>query len=303
MAKMILNSVKDVKDFIADQKTQPLENRYRLDEHLHFLKEATNDELGVLFKILTEGKDGERRISEDLTRSVLVKRHHPDHKNYWDLIAAEYQLFGGNSFTNTIRQKGLLYRDILLDVAKQMKVNFPKDASVEVIERNLLSKVLEESIENMSEQDRMKLLVELDIKTNSFSKQATLFAIQTALKTGFGQKIMATSFLIAQNIATAVVGQGVTVLATSVANRAVTTLTGPVGWFLLSAWTVYDLLGPAYRVTIPATIYIASLRQYKLAGDLMVKCKECGEFIDINSKFCSHCGAKTDGWSKNRWLV
>ena len=38
-------------------------------------------------------------------------------------------------------------------------------------------------------------------------------------------------------------------------------LTGPIGWSITAAWTLFDIAGTAYRVTIPAVIEVAYLRK------------------------------------------
>ena len=43
-------------------------------------------------------------------------------------------------------------------------------------------------------------------------------------------------------------------------SRAFSILTGPIGLALATLWTIYDIAGPAYRVTMPATIMIAYFR-------------------------------------------
>ena len=43
--------------------------------------------------------------------------------------------------------------------------------------------------------------------------------------------------------------------------RRISAFAGPVGWAITAAWTAYDVAGPAYRVTIPAVIQVAFLRQ------------------------------------------
>ncbi len=42
--------------------------------------------------------------------------------------------------------------------------------------------------------------------------------------------------------------------------RGLSILTGPVGWIITGVWTAIDIAGPAYRVTIPACILVATLR-------------------------------------------
>lgn len=43
--------------------------------------------------------------------------------------------------------------------------------------------------------------------------------------------------------------------------RGYSTFMGPIGWVLTALWTIVDIAGPAYRVTVPAVIQIAYIRQ------------------------------------------
>ena len=43
--------------------------------------------------------------------------------------------------------------------------------------------------------------------------------------------------------------------------RLMSILTGPIGWAITGLWTAIDIAGTAYRVTIPAVIQVAALRQ------------------------------------------
>lgn len=81
--------------------------KMRDDKYLEFLNTQDNESLDVLVKILTTDKDGNVRLTEDLTQEELFKMHNPSHKQYWDLIAAEYQLFGGNTWINLFRGNGV----------------------------------------------------------------------------------------------------------------------------------------------------------------------------------------------------
>ena len=50
-------------------------------------------------------------------------------------------------------------------------------------------------------------------------------------------------------------------------------LIGPIGWAITSIWTIIDIAGPAYRVTIPACIQIAYMRnKYIYCSDNTKKC-------------------------------
>ena len=265
--------------------------KYREDKHLCFLKDQDSEKLDVLVRILIYDKDGEQRYTEELSEESKYIRHKPNHQEYWDLITAEYQRFGGNSFMNFFRSKGVLYEEILTDVCDKMKVKFSKGDTVDEIEKNMLSRVMKDIFEEMSEKEREEFLRDLNIDTMDFSKQATLLALQTAIRSsGF----MAYQFavIIANTIAKQLLGHGLKFVANAGIVRAIGVLAGPVGLAVTGVWTVVDIAGSAYRVTIPATIYIAALRQAELHKDTFeMRCPSCEAIIiDRSSETCKECG-------------
>ncbi len=264
---------------------------YRRDKHLDFLENQDNNALEVLMNIIIKDKDGDLRESEDLTLQDRYKKYAPDHSKYWDLIAADYQYFGANTLVSIFRETGVLYEEILSDVCKKMNVNLPKNPTVDVMESNLLMKTIEKVLDDMDEQERKEWIKDLDIKTTDFSTVAIMAAIQSGIRLGgfFAYQI---AVVVANSIAKAVIGTGLS-LATNVAiTRTVAAFAGPIGWAVTGAITGVQLAGPAYRITIPATIYIVALRQAmsnKQAFEL--KCPNCGEpIMNSNAKFCPECG-------------
>ena len=65
---------------------------YRQDADMAFLTDVPSEDLDALVHILTKDKDGELRLTEELTHSVEYLTHNPDHHQYWKLIAAEILL-------------------------------------------------------------------------------------------------------------------------------------------------------------------------------------------------------------------
>jgi uncharacterized protein YaaW (UPF0174 family) len=239
---------------------------YLPDQHLNVLSNASDEELLVLTNILIKDKDGFIRESEDLTLQEEVKKYEFDPKKpinpskYWNIVCAEYQYFGGNTIANAMRGHGVAYEEILEDVCSQMKVKYSADASVEQKEMNLLMKVLTDSLDKMQQEEKETLLRELKINTTSYTSQAIVIALQSAIKLGgFASYKMAV--IIANVIAKMILNRGLTVGINAALTRSLSVLAGPIGWAITILWTVIDLAGPAYRITIPATIYIASLRQ------------------------------------------
>jgi len=263
---------------------------YKEDKYLNFLKDVDNDSLEVLVNIITKDKDGNLRDSEDLTLQDEYKNYYPEHKKYWDLIAADYQYFGGNTLLSAIRGHGVCYEEILKDVCKEVKVNLPKNTTVEIMEINLLLKTMEEALDGMNYEEREKLIKDLDLKTTDFSKQSVLIALQLATKTG-GFFVYKLALIVVNSISKAIIGRGLSLAANAGLMRGLAVISGPVGWAVTGAWTAVSVAGPALRVTIPSTIYIAALRQAELNQDFFdLNCPHCKKNITSDMKFCSHCG-------------
>lgn len=234
---------------------------YRTDFDLEFLGHLKSTDLDDLVYCLTHDKDGETRLTEELTYSDAYKLHFPNHSKYWELIAAELQCFGANSFATMFRGgKGVFYREVLMDVCDKLKVNYNKDAKTEFIENNLLLKILHDALEKMSQEDLKELAKELDINDLNYSAEALLGVFQAIFRAG-GFKSYQLTLIIANAISRALFGKGLTLAANATLARTMSLLTGPVGWVITGAWTLIDIAGPAFRVTLPAVIQIAVLRK------------------------------------------
>ena len=247
-------------------KQEEMKMAYREDEDLAFLAKCDDEELDALVAILTTDKNGEVRYTESLTNKDNYKAFHPKHSQYWREIAEEIQTYGANSLASMFRGgKGVTYDKVLTDVCKKMKVNHPKNAPVETMERNLLMKLFEDSVERMSVDELKKLTEELNIKTKDFTAHAITVAIQTLIRTN-GILYYQFALIIANSVAKAIIGRGLTFAGNTALVRSISAFSGPIGWALTAAWTITDIAGPAYRVTIPAVVQVACLRA-KLQSD------------------------------------
>lgn len=233
---------------------------YRYDSDLEFLHSMESKDLDVLVETLT-GKD-KTNATENLSQQNGYKRHYPNHIKYVDEIAEELQRFGGNTFITYLFRggKGVLYKEILCDVCDKMKVNYNKNSSVERIEGELFSKILEKAIDEMDEQTLKELPKNLKINTaKGFSKQAVMIAMQSSIRAG-GFASYQIAVIVANAVARAVLGRGLSFAANAGLTRAMSIFAGPIGWVVTGLWTAIDIAGPAYRITIPAVIQVAFLR-------------------------------------------
>lgn len=233
---------------------------YLEDKNLEFLQYCSTEDLQVLVDYLTKNKDGELRVSEELTSTEAYKKYYPHSlPMMWKQIAEELQHYGGNTFANGLRGTGVPYREILTDVAKKQKVNFNSNNSVEQIEQYILQSIMEKAIEEMSEEELKNFLTEIDAGKTIGTKQAMTAGALAALRLG-GFATYKMAVIVANAVARSLLGRGLTFAGNATLTRTLGVALGPIGWIVTGLWTLFDIASPAYRVTIPCVIQVAYMR-------------------------------------------
>ncbi|AFV42814.1 hypothetical protein SE88_08175 [Helicobacter pylori] len=203
-----------------------------------------------------------------MTSSTEYQRYGYDYAKYPRRIAEELQRYGGNSFMNFFRDEGVLYKEILCDACDHLKVNYNKKSDTTLIEENMLSSILQKSLEKMSDEEIRELCDELGVKnTNKLGKQALSTAALTLFRMG-GFKSYQLALIVANAVIKAIFQRGLSLGANAALTRGLSILTGPIGWIITGVWTAIDIAGPAYRVTIPACILVATLRLKAQANEI-----------------------------------
>lgn len=235
---------------------------YRYDTDLEFLGKLDSKVLEDLVRCLTHDKDGELRITEELSNSTRYKECHPDHNKYWELIAAEIQCFGANTLVTIFRGgKGVEYKEVLMDVCDKLNVNYNKNSSAEKIEANMLLKILNDALEKMSPEELKKLAESIGVKNlNVITAESLLGIFQAVFRAG-GFKSYQLTLIIVNAVLKAMIGRGLSFAGNAALTRTMAIVAGPIGWAITGAWTAVDIASAAYRVTIPAVIQVAVLRQ------------------------------------------
>lgn len=214
-----------------------------------------------------------------------------NHCQYADDIAAEIQKFGGNTVMNTLRGgKGIPYAEVLRDVADKLSVNYNDASDAATIESQIQLKVMEKAYEKMTEEQRKDLLDALGTDyAGGIPAALPVVAIQAAIRLG-GFAAYQLALFVANAVARQILGHGLRLAANAGIVRAMGALAGPIGWAITIIWTIIDIAGPAYRVTIPCVLQVAYMRQKSLV--LMCPNEECGAINAKTAKFCQSCGSK-----------
>jgi uncharacterized protein YaaW (UPF0174 family) len=248
------------------------------------LRRATNEALDPLVGYITD--NGQGRMASQLDSTTIYVENSPNHSAYADEIAAEIQKFGGNTIANIFRGgKGVLYGEIVRDVARRLKVNFNDSMDVASIEFQILLKVLARAWENMTDDQRREFLTELGIDSSTIPNALPIMAVQTAIRTS-GFLAYQIAVIVANAVAKAILGRGLPLVANQALTKMMSILAGPIGWAITILWTIIDLAGPAYRVTIPCVIQVAFIRQQSM----ITRCPN-GHKNTHAARFCSECGA------------
>lgn len=226
---------------------------YLNDSDLDFLQHCSEEQLANFARLLTHNEKGKTRLSSVLMRNELFKsmEGHPEqHRRNWQLIAGELQHFDGDSIANKLRGHGKLYRAILLDVSKRLKLKADKEMSTFEIEQQLLEQFLRNTWKKMDEEHKQEFLHAVDTRVNELEELLPLLMKDKLLAKGVSHLLSSQLTRILRTHA------AMSVLEHGLLRGA--GLGGPVGAALNG---VKAVSGSAYRVTIPAVLQIACLRR------------------------------------------
>ncbi|MEO5523290.1 acidic protein MsyB [Citrobacter youngae] len=226
---------------------------YLNDDDLDFLQHCSEEQLANITRLLTHNEKGKARLSSVLNHNDLFKsmEGHPEqHRRNWQLIAGELQHYGGDSIANKLRGHGKLYRAILLDVSKRLKIKADKEMSTFEIEQSLLEHFLRNAWQKMDAEHKQEFLQAVDAKVSELEELLPLLMKDRNLAKGVSHLLSGQlTKILRTHAAVSVIGHGLLRGAG---------LGGPVGAALNG---VKAVSGSAYRVTIPAVLHIACLRR------------------------------------------
>jgi uncharacterized protein YaaW (UPF0174 family) len=232
-----------------------------VDYDLDFMRRCSNDDLRKLCDILTFNNSGTYRIGERLTKTDAYIENYPENmREVIPEMCLQLQEYGTNSIVTLVHGgRPDAYEDIVRRVCKKMKVDVGDASDTIDMERLLLQQVCETAIGKMSDEELRELAEEAGIKAKKPTKQLIAAAILAAIKKK-PQIFCRVAIYITSRIMALLGGRAAAAVGARVVQEAFGVVTGPVGWIVLTAWTIWDLASPAYRVIIPAVLQVAVMR-------------------------------------------
>lgn len=231
-----------------------------IDHDLEFLRRCPNEDLRMLCDFLVFDKKGNYRFSEELSDTEAFITCYPSRMQKMAAeMANELLKFGSNSVVTLFRGYPDSYEEVVRRVCKKMKTDISDTDDAVRMERLLLEKVLETAISNMSEDELRDLAHEAGIFKKDLSKQALTAALLFALRCS-PQMFARIIRPIVTRLLAFLGGRAVAYTGGRALQQAVGVATGPVGWIIVTAWTIWDLASPAYRIIVPAVLQVAAMR-------------------------------------------
>lgn len=227
------------------------------DPLVELLSKATNEELAPLVEILCT-KGG---VMCQLVRTAAYRNNQPNHQAYVRDIAAEIQKFGANTLKTLLLRngKGVPYDQIVRDVAGRVGVKSGEKSTRE-IEREIVTKLLLDTYEGMTAEQRRELLLSLKIRDRKLllapgGVEAARLAIQHS-----GFAVYKGSLIVANAAAQQLLGHGLSLATNAALTKGIAVFAGPVGLVFAALLGGNALAAPARRVTVPIVLQVAAIR-------------------------------------------
>ncbi|MCG3842396.1 DUF3944 domain-containing protein [Psychrobacter sp. Ps1] len=228
-----------------------VESKFREDKDLAFLQFADWKDLKILADALIKDSSGTEQWTGQLKKALdkninMYRTSKEAYENSWKSIAAELQLFGGDTIANLARRKGVLYEELLHDVAGKVNVDFHKGtASIAEVEERVL-RILFKRITTLEDiSDIYKTLEKKGLLGLTSLESNPWETIKNGLGVGAG---------------TGVAGAGASAIFAGIKMIPKFAKANPIVAAATLPLTVKDFSSPAYRVTVPAVCIIAMMR-------------------------------------------
>lgn len=229
------------------------------------LKTASHQELDMLTDIITDAGKGRISLSDEKKNLFLNHKERQTLHLVTQELALVICAFGGNTLMNLVRSNNTEYQEVARDAAEKLGVKVPKTASIIEIEEMAIQKALEKALKDKTSADTIEQLCMADnIKFDhavleKLKKKGNKADLALFILTAAGPYTISRLLTLTLVSGLGIAG-GAAMGAALIGGRGVALL-HPVFAVLSAAWMTYDLSGPAYRVTVPAVICIAAIRQ------------------------------------------
>jgi uncharacterized protein YaaW (UPF0174 family) len=208
---------------------------------------------------------------EDKDLAILCNAKSDDLKGLYDDVSNELYRYGGNTIITFFTHRGVEYRELVIDICQRLEVDFDKEGKIDMIEYNLLQKILTLALHSMSINEIKGLINEMNnpIPTHADSKQILISTAQMAIQEGRLSAYTMANILIKLFRRRKKIRRVFAIAANSTAIKysLLCVLGGPIGWIGAACLSIWAASGPAFRVCIPDVIQVCYIRARMKSGE------------------------------------
>lgn len=206
--------------------------------------QGASSDLEVLADLLTDNGKGRVALDGGVKAIILKRRENGNLQSIPDVLEAEIRTFGGNSLANRSRPEGVDYNELVIDVAKKLGGQPVPNDDIFALEDIVITKAIDKYAP-----DAAKALAVGGVALSDLLGQIVQgLAVASGAVTGV--------------IATA----GAMGLADVIGTRAATMLFPPLS-LAAAGFALFQAVGPAFRITIPAVLQVAKIRRTRFDAD------------------------------------
>ena len=213
---------------------------------IDFLYDMAEEELEILAEII--------RNKGGVTCSLKTRNKYENKHRYVDAVINEILDYGSN--TLWFKES---YITLLTDVCKKLNVKYDNN---DEMGRALLGKAFGIMYDNLKGEEKNEIINVIfsdDNERRKYYGDGSSFSFENIFKMGDNMMLYLLSMIMANSIAKAIIGRGLSLASGVVFTRILSLVSGPLA-AILGALTIKEIAGPAYRVTIPVVVYIESMR-------------------------------------------
>lgn len=215
------------------------------------LSQASSSDLDVLSDLITDGGKGRVALDSAIKALILSRKQQGSLQTIADVLASEIRAFAGNSVLNVFRSSAVSYEELATDVAKKLGGKPGPADDIYALEEIAITEAVKQHAPDHTEAGE---------------------ATSTDLVARLVQGLTASSGTLI-GIASAGGAAGVTGAVGSVGARFASAALPPVA-LVLGGATIFQAVGPAFRITVPAVLQVAKIRRIRFDADLAAYSKE-----------------------------
>ncbi len=208
------------------------------------LSQASSEDLDVLADLITDNGKGRVALNPGIKAIIVKRKADGSLQSIADVLENEIRAFGGNTVMNTFRSSGVEYQEMVKDAAKKLGGKVADSFDTFALEEVAIAEAIGKYAPG-------------DASTSSSDTPALNAVIGKVVRQLIDNAGSAIGIASAGRVAGAANLLGV---------RALALVAGPaaVG---AAGFTLYEATGPAFRITVPAVLQVATIRRKRIDAD------------------------------------